>query len=381
MKYWETRGPDDVAEWLDQVTSLPWAEPFPVALCEERFGWRTGNPTARTVSAERPRLPYAWKHVAGDNADGTVSNLRIRLDQWFGTEDEPDVDDSPSWLRYDLMRRVAGQLTDLYGPPDDARDTRPHGESRYWYRDGHFLVVHAGPSTVTLQCGRRRGDAVVRWPDPQPGPASWDDLAGRIARALPRLGPNVMLHLTDRDDNGRGAYYQWWDGGRQQMTESYGGGASLGIWMYDKEDETAKTEAVTAGLRALAEAGTAGPDRLGYRAHDDSYPGIMVPIDALGLPWRTAPESLWRTKDSGEPLPWQAAQPGDTSSYEALFDQPRFDVEPVALGRWDVVWDGTGWGKGRHALEERGPLQVLAKVDRLTAERIALSLTGVALPA
>ncbi|MGI5241186.1 hypothetical protein [Dactylosporangium sp. CA-139066] len=365
MHTWEQRDADDILAWAEQVTSLPWGEPFPVGLAAQRFGWAADKAFGANHFLRRASVAEPWQVVRATVPDETVTELYLHVDRWTPEPGRRSTEASPAWLRSDCLRRVAALLAERFGPADDVLEDRPLAEGRYWYRGDHTLVVHADGTSVRLLCAAGKVAHAPR--ETAPVPASWAELGERISAALPGLPSSFFLQINDRDDERVGAYYQAWAGGWEQMTETYGGGRILGMWQWPRDDAAIRLARVTAGLEALGAAGVPGPQRLHYRARVQHLPGVTR-LARLGLPWRPPPESLWLEHGTGAPLPVRPS--GPDGGVEVLFGQPAFDVAPVAFEDWPEPGP----------LEETDPAQRIVAVDRITAERVALALTGRPLP-
>ncbi len=383
VKRWAVRDADDIREWLGQVVALPWADgPVPLAVPVERHGWRPNGPTARH-GAKRD-LPHPWQHVSAVSRDGaTVLSLSLQLTRWEPAEGT--VDDAPHWLRKDAYLRAVALATEvLGGAPDREDDDWRRFTDALWFRAGCHVDVqlaHAGVALI-VRVAREPGPPRRSGPPVPEPPAGWDDLAERLASRLARLTSHGMLVVEDRAAADRGATFSWHR--HRVAAEVFAGGRSLGTWLFEAADPAECRQTVGAALAALRSAGTGGPGDLQYQAYYDGYPNGGVDLTDLGLPWRPAPASLWQVRGSGAALPLSPQRPDGDGSYTVLFDQRDADVEPVALqgGTWRrrIGWDGTGWTELRVDLAEREPAQEVVAVDRLTAERVALVLTGVPLP-
>ncbi|GAA4247583.1 hypothetical protein [Dactylosporangium darangshiense] len=162
-----------------------------------------------------------------------------------------------------------------------------------------------------------------------------------------------------------------------------GGGA--GAWLFNQTDSVECRAAITASIEALQLAGAESTASLRYSASLLDRPGPLT-IRALGLDWRTLPPTLWQTRGTGAALPLSPAS-ADDAHYEAMFGPMRGGNRPVALlYRRDgpsIVWDGrlnSAWVEQASGLGTVDPSHEHVRVDRLTAERIALALTGLPIP-
>ncbi|WP_433205730.1 hypothetical protein ACQP00_38315 [Dactylosporangium sp. CS-047395] len=349
--YWATREAGGVRAWLNEVTALPWAEPFTLAEAAERCGWR--RPSGKY--AERSPRSW-WPNVQADDP-AQVTRLEIDLYFWYPADHREDA--PPMWLRQDVYRRIRDAVAaHLGGPPDTELVALPSWEGSYWHREGHLISVTWDRNGASLGCWRRGPGKRMRPNTPTPPPAGWDELADRLVAWLPELLRRVPFNLTDGE---RGAYFQHWNE-REQLSEAWGDGRILARETYAKDSEPARRAAVTAILGALEAAGVE-LERLRYRYVVPDTPALAIGVPALGLQWEPAPESLWLTRGTGEPLPYELAAPGASTSY-VLFSAERGYSEPTAVGGW-------------RELRITGPGQELVEVDELTARRVALVL-GVA---
>jgi hypothetical protein len=423
---WRTRAPEDVVAWLDETAGLPWPAPFTFEQLGDRLGWQVRR--GGVASIRRPNLDRLWQYVSTTDRGAEVTSLSIELTYW--TPAEGTCDDPPAWLPLDTFHRVVDQVAAHLGAPPDAvrAPAAPitAGYTRFatWYRDGFEIEASAfvagGAVRLTTRRARREPD---RGPHREPAhapapvasdaPADWAGLGGRLDEALARLHPHARLVLCDRrggvgprlDADRERRVVITINGGTGLAAEAFGAdpaalaaagwgptGLGAGAWRCDVSDPGQRRAVAAACAEALRLAGCPGPADLVYQSWYARYPNGGFPLAVLGLPWRPAPAWPWRTAGTGDPLPTTAVGGGGRlDRYDVLVGLWEADSVPVALsasryrtdaGWEELAWNGSAWAATAEPVElvEREPTEQVVAVDRLTAERVALMLTGAPLP-
>jgi len=386
---WQVRPADDARAWLDEALSLPWRDPFEPDLLVTQLSWQ---PDGRSMI--RPGVPYGFRRVQV-SAGPAVTGVSIGMDEW--TPSQWDLEGlAPLWLRHDSFLRAAALVSAVLDrEPDHTYDGLPNDRTARWSLDACQVRVALHCTGCKLEVRRPpRPPRASQRDDSHPG---WPSLIDALVDDLTQRRDEGALIIELATDDRKFVSLTW--GGHGAVAEAFGPdpavlsargwgptGGGAGAWLFNQTDLLECRSAIAASVEALQLAGAESTASLRYSASLLDRPGPLT-IRALGLAWRTLPPALWQTRGTGAALPLSPAA-ADDAHYEALFGPMRGGNRPVALlCRLDgpsIVWDGrlhSAWVEQASGLGTADPGHEHVRVDRLTAERIALALTGLPLPA
>jgi hypothetical protein len=412
---WEAMDVPAIRSWIRRLVALPltWRR-SDLGWLSDRTGWALAMPSDRLATLSTglpPPVHRVFARLAGDRVTGLHSGVA----RWDGPGDAPD------WLHQDAFDRARAAATAELGPPDG---TSADSASRlaWWRRDGWGLHVESKPTGHGISVlPPAESDALVAAAAARGRPPvsrTWEALAAGLAAALRRLPEDTLCVVADRDDPYRYVQFAQRGGSLQASTVSsdllppgrrlgaeaearlaadgWAPDGDVGLWSQELDVPAphARYEALAAAcVAALRQLGASGPASLAYRAwHARTNEPVALPQLGLGREGDAGAAAPPRPPATALPEAAAPALDGRTEEYTAGFRRRGRDHEPAELlvvlygalaggGRPNegvIAFDGAAWGRDRRTGWTVPDLEVT--VDRLTAERLALHLTGVPLP-